>query len=132
MQLVLPGYFETMRTPLLAGRVFDESDNNPQVRRMIVDDVLAAKAFPNGSAVGQRILTRIDTPTNVWFEIVGVVAHQRLSSLAEPGREQMYVTDGDWNHRVGARLGRAHAGRSGEVCGAGRARQWPGSTGACC
>jgi len=100
MQLVLPGYFETMRTPLLAGRVFDESDNNPQVRRMIIDEALAAKAFPNGGAVGQRILSRIDTPTNVWYQIVGVVAHQRLSSLAEPGREQMYITDGDWNHQA--------------------------------
>jgi putative ABC transport system permease protein len=94
LQVVLPGYFETMHTPLIAGRVFDESDNNPQVRRMIVDQALAAKAFPNGVAVGRRILTRINTDTNVWYEVVGVVAHQRLSSLAEPGREQMYVTNG--------------------------------------
>jgi putative ABC transport system permease protein len=93
MQMVLPGYFDTMRTPLVAGRVFDESDNNPEVRHMIVDQALAAKAFPNGSAVGQRILSRINTPANVWYEIVGVVAHQRLASLAEPGREQMYLTD---------------------------------------
>jgi putative ABC transport system permease protein len=94
MQAVLPGYFDTMRTPLLAGRVFNESDDKPQVRRMIVDQLLAAKAFPNGNAVGQRILSRINTPDNVWYEIVGVVAHQRLSSLAEPGREQMYLTNG--------------------------------------
>src|SRR5262249_56230495 len=53
--------------------------------------MLGAKAFSNGSAVGQRILSRINTPTNVWYEIVGVVAHQRLTSLAEPGREQMYL-----------------------------------------
>jgi putative ABC transport system permease protein len=93
MQMVLPGYFDTMRTPLVAGRVFDESDNNPEIRHMIVDQALAAKAFPNGSAVGRRILSRINTPANVWYEIVGVVAHQRLASLAEPGREQMYLTD---------------------------------------
>jgi putative ABC transport system permease protein len=91
LQIVLPGYFETMHTPLLAGRAFEESDTNPQLRRMIVDQMLAAKAFPNGSAVGQRILSRIDTPTNVWYQIIGVVAHQRLTSLAEPGREQMYL-----------------------------------------
>ena len=95
LQIVLPGYFETMRTPLLAGRVFDESDTNPQLRRMIVDQMLAAKAFPNGSAAGQRILSRINTPTNVWYEIIGVVAHQRLTSLAEPGREQMYLPAAD-------------------------------------
>jgi predicted permease len=97
-QMVLPGYFETMRTTLIAGRVFDESDNKPQTLRMIIDQELAAKAFPSGSAVGQRILTRISTTMNVWYEVVGVIAHQRLTSLAEPGREQMYVTDGSLNY----------------------------------
>ena len=99
LQIVLPGYFDTMRTPLLAGRVFDESDNNPQLRHMIIDQFFAAKAFPNGNAVGQRILSRISTPDNVWYEIVGVVAHQRLSSLADAGREQMYITDGSQGSR---------------------------------
>jgi putative ABC transport system permease protein len=97
-QMVLPGYFETMRTTLIAGRVFDDSDNKPQVRRMIIDQELAAKAFPSGGAVGQKILTRISTTMNVWYEVVGVIAHQRLTSLAEPGREQMYVTDGSLSY----------------------------------
>jgi putative ABC transport system permease protein len=99
VQTVLPGYFDTMRTPLIAGRTFDESDYNPQLRRMVIDDALAAKAFPNASAVGQRILSRFRTPDPEWFEIVGVVAHQRLSSLAEPGREQAYLPDSYWGHR---------------------------------
>jgi predicted permease len=100
VQIVQPGYFETMRTPLLAGRVFDESDNNPQLRRIIVDQVLAAKAFPNGNAVGQRILSRFRTPQPEWFDIVGVVAHQRLTGLADGGREQGYLPNGYWNYRV--------------------------------
>jgi len=99
VETVLPGYFETMRTPLIAGRTFDESDYNPQLRRMVIDQALAAKAFPNGSAVGQRILSRFRTPDPEWFEIVGVVAHQRLTSLAEPGREQAYLPDSYWGHR---------------------------------
>ncbi len=99
VQTVLPGYFETMRTTLLAGRAFDETDYNPQLRRMVIDDMLAGKAFPNGRAVGQRILSRFRTPDPEWFEIVGVVAHQRLTSLAEPGREQAYLPDSYWGHR---------------------------------
>jgi putative ABC transport system permease protein len=100
VQTVLPGYFETMHTPVLAGRTFDESDYNPQLRRMVIDDMLAAKAFPNGHAVGQRILSRFRTPDPEWFEIVGVVAHQRLTSLAEPGREQAYLPDSYWGNRA--------------------------------
>jgi putative ABC transport system permease protein len=99
VQTVLPGYFETMRTTLIAGRTFDQSDYNPQLRRMLIDDVLAAKAFPNSNAVGQRILSRFRTPNPEWFEIVGVVAHQRLTSLAEPGREQAYLPDSYWGNR---------------------------------
>jgi ABC-type antimicrobial peptide transport system permease subunit len=37
---------------------------------------------------------RIRTPEPEWFEVIGVVAHQRDTSLVDPGREQIYVTDG--------------------------------------
>jgi putative ABC transport system permease protein len=93
-QIVLPGYFETMRTPLLAGRTFNEDDNLPGRNNVIVDQALAQKAFPGQSAVGRRILTRIRTPEAEFVQIVGVVAHQREESLAEPGREQIYFTAG--------------------------------------
>jgi len=93
-QIVSPGYFETMRTPLLAGRTFTEADNAPDRRLIIVDDLLARKAFPGESAVGKRILIRLKTPQPEWMEIIGVVGHVRQSSLAKPGREQVYFTDG--------------------------------------
>jgi putative ABC transport system permease protein len=93
-QSVLPGYFETMKAPLLAGRTFTEPDNVPQRILMLIDDQLAAKAFPGQSAVGKRLLLRINTPEAQWTEIIGVVAHQRESSLAQAGREQVFVTDG--------------------------------------
>jgi predicted permease len=92
-QFVLPGYFETMRTPLLAGRTFTDDDNLPGRNRVIIDEFLANKAFPGQSAVGKRILVRVRTPEAEWVEIVGVVAHQRTTSLAEPGRQQVYFTD---------------------------------------
>jgi predicted permease len=92
-QCVLPGYFETLRTPLLEGRTFSEADNDPARNVIVVDEVLAAKAFPGESAVGKRILIRIRTPEPERVEIIGVVAHQRLTTLAEPGREQVYVTN---------------------------------------
>ncbi|HET9181486.1 MAG TPA: ABC transporter permease [Candidatus Angelobacter sp.] len=93
-QVVLPGYFETMRTPLVAGRTFTEADNAPDRRLIIVDDSLAKKAFPGESAVGKRILIRLKTPEPEWMEIIGVVGHVRQTSLAQPGREQVYFTDG--------------------------------------
>ncbi len=98
LQIVLPGYFEAMGATLLQGRTFTQDDSTPDRNLLIVDQALAAKAFPNESAVGKRILFRVRTPEAQWGEIIGVVAHQRNTSLVEPGREQLYVTDGYVNH----------------------------------
>jgi predicted permease len=95
---VLPGYFETMHNELIEGRMFTEADNAPSRKVAIIDQALASKAFPNQSAVGKRILTRIITPEPEWVEVIGVVGHQREESLAAPGREQIYFADGFFSH----------------------------------
>ena len=100
LQIVLPGYFEAMGTKLIAGRTFTQDDSTPDRNMLIIDQALAAKAFPNESAVGKRILFRVRTPEAQWGEIIGVVGHQRNSSLIEPGREQLYVTDGYVDHQA--------------------------------
>ena len=85
LQIVLPGYFEAMGTTLLAGRTFTQEDSTPDRNLLIIDQALAAKAFPNESAVGKRILFRVRTPEAQWGEIIGVVAHQRNTSLVRTG-----------------------------------------------
>ncbi len=100
---VLPGYFEAMHTPLLEGRLFTEADNAPDRKGIIIDQFLAAKAFPHQSAAGKRILIRVRSPEPEWVEILGVVAHQRATSLAEPGREQIFVPDGLLGHGIVSR-----------------------------
>jgi len=92
-QIVVPGYFEALRTPLLAGRTFTADDNLPGRNTVLVDDMLARKAFPGQSAVGKRILIRLRTPEPEWAQIVGVVAHQHQDSLTDAGREQIYFPD---------------------------------------
>jgi len=90
---VTPGYFENMRTPLLDGRTYTEADNTKGRNYVVIDDALAAKAFPHEPAVGKRLLIRVRTPEPEWVEIIGVVRHQRGTSLAEPGREQVFFSD---------------------------------------
>ena len=117
-QVVLPGYFAAMRTPILEGREFTDADNVPGRLQVIVDQVLAAKAFPRQSAIGKRILARLTTPEPQWFEIIGVAAHQRQSSLADPGREQMYFTDAYINSGVANRWALRTAGDPAQLAGA--------------
>ena len=93
-QQVMPGYFETLRTSVIEGRTFTEADNAPGRDVVVVDQLFAARAFPNESAIGK--LVQIPGPGNRQAEVIGVVAHQRLSSLADPGRETVYFSDGFW------------------------------------
>jgi len=96
---VRPGYFETLKTKLIAGRTFTDEDNTAQTTRVIVDELLAARAFPNGSAVGQTLLVRNlrgngpKAPQNEKVEVIGVVAHQRHETLLAEGREAIFFVD---------------------------------------
>lgn len=90
----LPGYLATMGTKLVSGRDFTDADNKPALRRVIIDRLMASKAFPHQSAIGKRLLFRITTPEPEWFEVIGVVEHQRHDSLAVDGHENAYFMDG--------------------------------------
>jgi putative ABC transport system permease protein len=97
VHMVLPGYFEAMRARLLAGRTFTEADNNPNAKVLIIDERLAAKAFPKQpvrSVVGKRLLFRPRTPEPELFEVIGVVANERHVSLTAAGPEAGFFTDG--------------------------------------
>jgi hypothetical protein len=49
-QMVRPGYFEMMKTPLLAGRTFTPADTDRTRNLVVVDQFLAAKASPHQPA----------------------------------------------------------------------------------
>jgi putative ABC transport system permease protein len=93
LRWVHPGYFEALRTPLVAGRTFTEEDNRPDAALVVIDERFAEKAFPNESPVGKRFLARVRTDEPEWFEVIGVVHHQRHVSLAADSRETMFMTD---------------------------------------
>lgn len=91
---VQPGYFKFAKTPIIDGREFTEADNRPEARVIVIDDVIAAQLFPNGGAVGQRMLARVITPEAETYQIVGVVKHQRHTTMMNDGEEGMYFPDG--------------------------------------
>jgi putative ABC transport system permease protein len=94
---VQPGYFAMTGTPVIAGRAFTDEDNRPEAKVIIIDDILAARLFPNGGAVGQRMLARVITNDAEMFEVIGVVKHQRHTTMMDDGREGMFFSDGYGN-----------------------------------
>lgn len=83
-------YFETMRIPLVAGRVFSEHDTLKSAPVTIVNDALARRDFGNAAAaVGRRIRT-VNGGGTMDAEIVGVVGDVRFMALDAPSRPEMY------------------------------------------
>jgi putative ABC transport system permease protein len=93
LHVVQPGYFEAMKTRLVAGRTFASADNVPGQHLVVVDTRLAQKAFPGQSALGKQILMRTGGPEPELFQIIGVVGHQRHETLAADGREAVFLPD---------------------------------------
>ena len=89
LNVISPGYFETLRIPRLTGRDFTLQDRDSAEQVAIVNDRLAKHNWPNESAVGKRI--RIGGPDAPWATIVGVVGTVKQFRLSEDPLEQAYV-----------------------------------------
>ena len=92
LRLVSPGFFETMRVPIKAGRGFTDADRRGQPKVMVISEALARQAWPNESAIGKRISCcepGTDGPNSPNYKIViGVAGDVRSSGPAiEPAAE---------------------------------------------
>jgi putative ABC transport system permease protein len=83
---VTPGYFQTLRIPLLAGRYFTDRDTTGAPEVVIIDDLLAQRYFAEQNPVGQRI----SIGKAPWREIVGVVGHVKHDALDEGQGDMQY------------------------------------------
>jgi hypothetical protein len=66
-----PGYFDTLRIPILFGRALDERDRHDAPRVAVISETMARQYFGAGnaaSAVGRRFRLERDTDANAWIE----------------------------------------------------------------
>ena len=90
---VLPGFFETLRSPILRGRDFSDADRSDAPPVAIVDDVLAGRMWPGQFPLGRRIrLADIGDNGPPWREVIGIV-HQMKHYGPERAvpRMQVYI-----------------------------------------
>jgi putative ABC transport system permease protein len=85
---VSPGYFATLRIPLLSGRDFRRSDAAGAAGAAIVSQSFARKYWPGGSAVGRHI-EGVGIHAQA-FEIVGVVGDTAGYDLRRGPRPVVY------------------------------------------
>jgi putative ABC transport system permease protein len=81
---VSPGYFETLRTPILAGRNLDAHDTETSPRVAVINQTLARIFFPGLSPVGRTFRKQeIGGEYGPPIEVVGVAKDSKYESLRE-------------------------------------------------
>ncbi len=75
-----PGFFETLRIPLLHGRVFDARDRAGTPSVAVITETMARQYFGAVDAVGRRF--RIGNDPNSWTEVIGVVRDTGAASVS--------------------------------------------------
>lgn len=89
---ILPGYFETMRIPMVAGRDFSERDNEDGAAVAVVDEQFANRTWPGQDPIGQKIVLRAQSTTQRrTADVIGVVRRVQVSGLRADDRPQIYL-----------------------------------------
>jgi predicted permease len=83
---VSPAYFDTLRIPVRAGRVFLDTDNPTSRPVAVVNQAMARRLWPGEEAIGRRV-----RQGTVDREVVGVVADTKTRRLTEEGQPQLYL-----------------------------------------
>jgi putative ABC transport system permease protein len=95
-RVISPGYLETMRVPVVAGRALGAQDSGfgGEVS-LLVNESFARLHWPNGTAIGGRVLSAGGQPLGT---IVGVVRDVRQVAIAEPALPEIYLpaTQAGW------------------------------------
>jgi predicted permease len=84
---VTPGYFETMGTPLVRGRYFDEHDAETRAPVIVIDERLARRFFGETDPIGKRMYrpNPVDLltpdPGAPVMTVIGVVREAQLRSI---------------------------------------------------
>jgi putative ABC transport system permease protein len=87
---VTPGFFETMRIPIRAGRTFADQDKETDAGKVvIINETLARKMWPGQNPVGIHIRS-LDGGTGPWATIVGIVGDFVQFNVDTPARPELF------------------------------------------
>jgi predicted permease len=84
--VVSPGYFDTMKIPLLAGRDFTRSDDISRAPVMIVNQTFAEHFLRGEYPIGHKV-----NGWGQWFTIIGVAQDTKYYRLTEATTPYFYV-----------------------------------------
>ncbi len=91
---VSPGYFATLRTPILLGRDFNDRDGMNAPKAMIVNETVARQFFGAADPIGKTIGMDGRGEKADLYQIVGVVKDTKYNRINEQERRIGYLATG--------------------------------------
>jgi predicted permease len=91
--VVSAGYFDVVKTPIVAGRPFADTDDAREMPVAIVNETLAKRFWPEGDPIGRRLWVEsvaTATPTTPCI-VVGVAKDSKYVTLGEERRGHIYL-----------------------------------------
>jgi putative ABC transport system permease protein len=85
-------YFDTLRIPLVRGRVFSEHDDVRSMPVAIVNEAMAARFFNGEDPIGRRIRVKGVASQDAWMTVVGIVRDIRDEGLDLAPRPTYYLS----------------------------------------
>ncbi|HEX3436890.1 MAG TPA: ABC transporter permease [Pseudacidobacterium sp.] len=90
--VVTPGYFATMRVPVLRGRDLNAGDTLDGQLVAIISESVAKQSFGDADPIGKQIQLGLDLESlNKWITIIGVVGDVRQDSPASQPGPNIYM-----------------------------------------
>ena len=87
---ISPGFFQTLRAPLLLGRNFGAQDTAASPLVAIANEAFVKRYFAGRNPLGAQVRwARIDKPA--WMTIVGVARDVRFESMEDPQEPTIYT-----------------------------------------
>ena len=94
LRMVTPGYFETMRIPIVKGRPLTSADRQGALKVMVISEALARAAFPDKDPIGKRIACCEPGPDGKspdFKVVVGVAGDVRSRALGVAPSPEFYL-----------------------------------------
>jgi predicted permease len=91
-RIVLPGYFDAVRIPLLSGRDFGKGDRQNAPLTIVINELMAQTLFADRNPLGQRVSVDLGGTQPAIFEVVGVVGNARLNFVGDSAPMTMYMS----------------------------------------
>jgi putative ABC transport system permease protein len=88
VRVMANAYFKAMSVPLLKGRLFNDQDTNDITNRVIVNEAMVKKHWPNEDPIGKKI--KVSWNDDREDEIIGVVGNVRNAGLDTEARSTIY------------------------------------------